>query len=279
MAGLAWEQHVAFLDDPELAKEIVAKVRRQVRECAAHPALLCYAIGNEIPAPIVRWHGKSRIEAFLERLYWAAKAADPEGLFTYVNYPSTEYLELPFLDLTSFNVFLEDEADLRVLPGPPPEPLRRPPAADHRDRHGQPPQRRGGPGAGPALAGEARLRHRRRRGLRLLLDRRVASRRARRARTGTSAWSTGSGSPSPRCPRSGRPSPPPPSRRRGRGRRSRWSSAPTTASGPCRSASGGSPLSPTRTSRSSSSTTAPATARRTSPARTASPSSRPSTGA
>jgi GT2 family glycosyltransferase len=109
MAGLPWEQHVAFLDDSELAEEIVAKIRRQVRECEAHPALLCYAIGNEIPAPIVRWHGKAKVEKFLERLHWAAKEADPEGLVTYVNYPSTEYLELPFLDLAAFNVFLEDE--------------------------------------------------------------------------------------------------------------------------------------------------------------------------
>jgi O-antigen biosynthesis protein len=109
MAGLAWEQHVAFLDDPKLARGIAAKVGLQVRECEAHPALLCYAVGNEIPAPIVRWHGKGKVEKFLERLHWEAKTADPEGLFTYVNYPSTEYLELPFLDLSAFNVFLEDE--------------------------------------------------------------------------------------------------------------------------------------------------------------------------
>jgi GT2 family glycosyltransferase len=110
MAGLAWEQHVAFLDNAELARGIAANVGRQVRECEAHPALLCYAVGNEIPAPIVRWHGKCKVEKFLERLHWEAKTADPEGLFTYVNYPSTEYLELPFLDLAAFNVFLEDEA-------------------------------------------------------------------------------------------------------------------------------------------------------------------------
>jgi GT2 family glycosyltransferase len=109
MVGLAWEQHVAFLDEPHRASDIAARVARQVRECEAHPAILCYAIGNEIPSTLVRWHGKRRIERFLEQLYWAAKAADPGGLFTYVNYPSTEYLELPFLDLTAFNVFLEDE--------------------------------------------------------------------------------------------------------------------------------------------------------------------------
>jgi GT2 family glycosyltransferase len=110
MVGLAWEQHVAFLDDVALATRIVQGVGRQVRECEAHPAILCYALGNEIPSSIARWHGKRPIEQFLERLYWQAKANDPSGLFTYVNYPSTEYLELPFLDLSAFNVFLEDEA-------------------------------------------------------------------------------------------------------------------------------------------------------------------------
>jgi GT2 family glycosyltransferase len=110
MVGLAWEQHVAFLDDAVLAARIVDSVGRQVRECEAHPAIVCYALGNEIPSSIARWHGKRTIEQFLERLFWEGKANDPSGLFTYVNYPSTEYLELPFLDLSAFNVFLEDEA-------------------------------------------------------------------------------------------------------------------------------------------------------------------------
>jgi GT2 family glycosyltransferase len=109
MVGLPWEQHVAFLEEPALAKAIEARVADRVRACERHPAILCYAIGNEIPAPIVRWQGKRPTERFLERLFWSAKAADPEGLFTYVNYPSTEYLDLPFLDLAAFNVFLEDE--------------------------------------------------------------------------------------------------------------------------------------------------------------------------
>ena len=109
MVGFAWEQHVAFLDDRDRAQRIAARLGDEVRACEGHPAILCYSIGNEIPAPIVRWHGKRPIERFLERLHWEAKSADPEGLVTYVNYPSTEYLELPFLDLTSFNVFLEQE--------------------------------------------------------------------------------------------------------------------------------------------------------------------------
>ncbi len=110
MVGLAWEQHVAFLDDPRRAQRIVQHVGRQVQRCEGHPAILCYALGNEIPAAIVRWHGKHRIERFLEALYWEGKRNDPDGLFTYVNYPSTEYLQLPFLDVAAFNVFLEQEA-------------------------------------------------------------------------------------------------------------------------------------------------------------------------
>lgn len=109
MVGFAWEQHVAFLDDAHRAQRIAARLGDEVRACERHPAILCYAVGNEIPAPIVRWHGKQAIEGFLERLHWEAKSADPEGLVTYVNYPSTEYLELPFLDLTAFNVFLEQD--------------------------------------------------------------------------------------------------------------------------------------------------------------------------
>src|SRR5262249_54432760 len=37
----------------------------------------------------------------------AVKSEDPGGLVTYVNFPTTEYLELPFLDFVAFNVYLE----------------------------------------------------------------------------------------------------------------------------------------------------------------------------
>ncbi|HVH98524.1 MAG TPA: glycoside hydrolase family 2 TIM barrel-domain containing protein, partial [Enhygromyxa sp.] len=103
MVGLPWEQHVAFLDQPERAPDIVRRVAEGVRSCAGHPAVLCYAIGNEIPASIVRWHGRRRIEQFLRRLYEATKREDPDALVTYVNFPTTEYLHLPFLDFFCFN--------------------------------------------------------------------------------------------------------------------------------------------------------------------------------
>ncbi|MBI3802222.1 MAG: glycosyltransferase [Nitrospirae bacterium] len=114
MIGLPWEQHVTFLDDPRRAADIENRLRAGVAACAGHPALLCYSIGNEIPAPIVRWQGRRPVERFLERLYLAVKREDPGALVTYVNYPTTEYLQLPFIDLFCFNVYLESEATLNA---------------------------------------------------------------------------------------------------------------------------------------------------------------------
>jgi O-antigen biosynthesis protein len=107
MVGLPWEHHVAFLEDKGQAQSIEARLRAGVASCAGHPAVLCYTVGNEVRAPIVRWYGRRRVERFLERLALAARDEDPEGLVTYVNYPTTEYLQLPFLDLVCFNVYLE----------------------------------------------------------------------------------------------------------------------------------------------------------------------------
>ena len=88
-------------------------MREKVRTVVGHPALLCYGIGNEIPASVARWLGNRRIERYLHRIYRIVKQEDPEGLVTYVNYPSTEYLQLPFLDFVCFNVYLETEKALR----------------------------------------------------------------------------------------------------------------------------------------------------------------------
>ncbi len=108
MVGLSAEQYLGYLiDRKKSVSEIAALVRAKVRECAGHPALLCYALGNEIPALMARWLGRRAIERYLKRLYWAVKEEDPDGLVTYVNYPTTEYLHLPFLDLVCFNVYLE----------------------------------------------------------------------------------------------------------------------------------------------------------------------------
>ncbi len=112
MVGLSAEQYVGYQLDggtPPGAPTIEALIRSKVRRLAGHPALLCYALGNEIPASIARFMGSRKIARYLERLCRVVKEEDPEGLVTYVNYPTTEYVRLPFLDFICFNVYLESQ--------------------------------------------------------------------------------------------------------------------------------------------------------------------------
>jgi GT2 family glycosyltransferase len=113
MIGLPWTQHIAFLEDQHTPRQIRRDIAARVRRLADHPAVLLIALGNEIPSPVVRWHGSARVERFLRDLYDEAKTAAPEALFTYVNFPPTEYLDLSCFDVCAFNVYLHREADLR----------------------------------------------------------------------------------------------------------------------------------------------------------------------
>jgi GT2 family glycosyltransferase len=112
MIGIPWEQHITFLDDSTRVRRIMDETRVIVRGLARHPAVLCYVVGNEIPPSVVRWYGRSRIERFIKKLYDVVKSEDPSALATYVNFPSTEYLRLPFLDFIAFNVYLESKQSL-----------------------------------------------------------------------------------------------------------------------------------------------------------------------
>jgi GT2 family glycosyltransferase/sugar lactone lactonase YvrE len=114
MVGLPWSQHVAFLDDRHLIHSIRRQVSDQIRTLARHPAVLLTALGNEIPPGVVRWHGNLRVERFLRDLFEDAKSVCPEGLFTYVNFPPTEFLDLSFFDVCAFNVYLHREPELRA---------------------------------------------------------------------------------------------------------------------------------------------------------------------
>jgi GT2 family glycosyltransferase/sugar lactone lactonase YvrE len=114
MIGVPWSQHVAFLDNRRLRHSIERELVRTVRELADHPAALLFALGNEIPPGIVRWHGHARVGRFLRRLYESAKAAAPESLLTYVNFPPTEFLDLSYFDVCAFNVYLHREPELRA---------------------------------------------------------------------------------------------------------------------------------------------------------------------
>jgi hypothetical protein len=91
MAGIPWAEHVTFLDSKAIQREIRAAVTSVVEECKGYGSLFCYVVGNEIPPDIIRWHGAER---------------DPGALVSYANFPSTEYLELDFIDFYCFNVYL-----------------------------------------------------------------------------------------------------------------------------------------------------------------------------
>ncbi|WP_051261823.1 glycosyltransferase [Desulfovibrio inopinatus] len=110
LAGIPWPQHICFLDQWEVKEEIEHAIKSAAIALRGHPAVLAYVVGNEIPSHIVRWHGAAKVEAFLRKLTGLIKQIDPEGLVTYANYPSTEYLRLPFLDFLSVNVYLHDES-------------------------------------------------------------------------------------------------------------------------------------------------------------------------
>jgi GT2 family glycosyltransferase/DNA-binding beta-propeller fold protein YncE len=114
MVGLPWTQHVAFLDNRSTTRAIIKDIAARVRELGAHPSAALFALGNEIPPGIVRWHGRLRIERFVRALYEEAKSAAPEALLTYVNFPPTEFLDLSFLDVCAFNVYLHREPELRA---------------------------------------------------------------------------------------------------------------------------------------------------------------------
>src|SRR5579863_3282257 len=114
MVGMPWPFHMAFLDSPEMARDIRRTISDGVRTMKEFAEVIfAYSLGNEIRSDIVRWHGPRAVNRFLRELYDLGKQADPQGLFTYSNYPSAEYLELNFLDLVCFNVYLHRETDFR----------------------------------------------------------------------------------------------------------------------------------------------------------------------
>ncbi|HEY1299214.1 MAG TPA: glycosyltransferase [Stellaceae bacterium] len=113
LVGLPWAQHVAFLDSAAVAAQTREAILSGVRDCARHPAIFAYLVGNEIPPDMVRWHGPERVRRFLGDLVALVKAEHPEALVGYANFPSTEYLTIDFTDFLCFNVYLHDEQAFR----------------------------------------------------------------------------------------------------------------------------------------------------------------------
>lgn len=109
--NVPWMGHICFLEEAATRQAARLAVKDAVAACRDHPAVLMYAVAKELPPQIVRWYGKKKIEKFLHDLYRVAKDEDPSGLVTYTNFPTTEYLELPFVDVHTFNVYLHQRRD------------------------------------------------------------------------------------------------------------------------------------------------------------------------
>ena len=183
MAGIPWEQHIAFLNDRGRARDR-QNVGESIREIAGHPAdpllrdrqrdpgldraLARPAADRALPAQALR-RGQAR---------GPGRAGHVRQLPEHRVPPAA--LHRPRLLQRVPRV----GSPVRVLSRPAPEHRGRPAAARDRGRPRLPAQLRGCPGARARLAGPHGVRRRLFRHVRVLVDRRVASRRLRHRRLG-----------------------------------------------------------------------------------------------
>ena len=109
---IPWEKHRCFFEDWHAMERARNRVRQTAREIGNHPAVFALSVVNEIPVDVVRFYGPGRVERFVEQLLAIAKSEAPSCLSTFVNYPTTEFLEVDGCDFLCFNVYLHDEKKL-----------------------------------------------------------------------------------------------------------------------------------------------------------------------
>lgn len=105
--GLPWAQHIDFLSKRNVLADADRLLLDTIARFRGHPAVAGYFVGNEIDSTLVRWMGMSGVAEQIERLIDLGHANDPDALFAYANYPSTEYLAPQNQDFTAFNLYLE----------------------------------------------------------------------------------------------------------------------------------------------------------------------------
>ena len=109
---LPWTQHIDFLNQRSAIVEADQQLIETVRKFRGHPALAGYFVANEIETTLVRWMRPKRVIKQIERMIALGKANDPDALFAYANYPSTEYLLPSNQDFVGFNLYLESPETL-----------------------------------------------------------------------------------------------------------------------------------------------------------------------
>lgn len=111
---LPWSQHIDFVREESVIEEAEALLLATVEKFRGHPALAGYFVGNEIETTLVRWMGRRKVRELIERLIDFGHECDPDALFSYANYPSTEYLIPGNQDFVAFNLYLEQRENLAL---------------------------------------------------------------------------------------------------------------------------------------------------------------------
>jgi len=106
LIDVPWHKDRCFLDSVKARREARETVREAVRASRGHPAVFAFSVVNEIKADIVRWSGPRRVVSFIEDLIDVGKNVDRDALFTFANYPPTEFLQPENVDFVCFNLYL-----------------------------------------------------------------------------------------------------------------------------------------------------------------------------
>lgn len=112
MVDVPWDKHRCFFEEWTAVQTARDRVREAARSLGAHPALFAISVANEFPTDMVRFYGLTRLQTFIDDLIDTAKQEAPDCLATFVNFPTTEYLQSRFADFCCFNVYLEDPVKL-----------------------------------------------------------------------------------------------------------------------------------------------------------------------
>src|SRR5215471_10982621 len=119
LVGLHYQDWRSVPQTRRQARRRILDARRRALECvmercAGRDSVLAIAVGNEVPADLVRLHGIGAVEETLSRLVEEVHEADADLLASYCHYPMTEYLHFEGQDIVRFNVFLERPDQLRA---------------------------------------------------------------------------------------------------------------------------------------------------------------------
>ena len=110
---VSWAKNLEFINDTEIADKARHAVRNAAERCGNHPAVFAISVVNEIPPDLVRFSGAGSIEQFIDELVCIGREEAPDCLFTFANFPTTEYLRPREIDFVCFNVYLHDDQVFR----------------------------------------------------------------------------------------------------------------------------------------------------------------------